>query len=306
MRRVNLNLLLALDALLREESVSKAAIRLGVGQPAMSHSLGQLRLLFADEILTRVPGGMRMTPRGMQLKSELRDVLARIAALIDNGEDFDPARSTHHFRIAVFDSAAAILVPKLMAWILEKAPGVTLATYSLNDIDIHAALDSDDIDLAFGLFEHGAMHHKTRLIYADRYVAIYNPELIDASSPAFFREPFPIVSCRNHESDRVIGKLRSHGLMPRVVVETPHMLAIPEIVRSIPAIAILHDRIAVGSAHAHDLKTIDIPEVVELGAIRLSLLWHSSHDLSPPHRWLRQAFISVVDAAVRSERPGLP
>src|SRR6201999_338103 len=95
--RVDLNLLVHLDALLREKSVTRAASRVGIGQSAMSHNLARLRELFGDELLTRGAGGMRLTPRAATLLEPVRTMLAQVEALVSRDQAFDPATAERTF-----------------------------------------------------------------------------------------------------------------------------------------------------------------------------------------------------------------
>ena len=97
--RIDLNLLVHLDALLTERSVTRAAARVGIGQSAMSHNLGRLRELFGDELLTRPAEGMRLTPRAVTLLEPLRTTLAQVGALASRDQAFDPATAVRTFRM---------------------------------------------------------------------------------------------------------------------------------------------------------------------------------------------------------------
>ncbi|RMG32492.1 MAG: LysR family transcriptional regulator, partial [Gammaproteobacteria bacterium] len=287
--KLNLNLLKALDALLEEESVSLAAEKLGVGQPAMSHSLAQLRSLLRDELLVRSGGRMVPTPKARALKAELRDILVRIERLIGPPPEFEPAVSVRQFRIAMMDSAASILLPHLVERSRAEAPGITFAIQSLDGIDMLEALDNHRIDLAFGSFRHGLDHHKTWLLYTDHYCAVFNSALIDASAPGFFSEgaKIPIVTDHSPEGEELLDRLRAAGMEPHVIVQTPHLMAIPEIVSRVPAISILHGAVAHMRARDFGLTIRRLPDALQTGGIPLSLLWHGSFDHAPDHIWLR-------------------
>jgi DNA-binding transcriptional LysR family regulator len=97
--RIDMNLLVHLDALLRERSVTRAATRIGIGQSAMSHNLARLRELFGDELLTRGPDGMRLTPRAKALLEPLKTMLAQVEALVSRDQTFDPATAVRTFRL---------------------------------------------------------------------------------------------------------------------------------------------------------------------------------------------------------------
>lgn len=122
---VDLNLLVALDALLRERSVTRAARRVGLGQPAMSHALGRLRELLGDPILVRTGRGMVATPRAEALKQPVEEAFRALRAVLRSEPPFDPRHSTRRFALACPDLIAPVL-PALLATLREAAPGVDL------------------------------------------------------------------------------------------------------------------------------------------------------------------------------------
>src|SRR6516225_1962449 len=148
--RIDLNLLVYLDALLRERSVTRAATRIGIGQSAMSHNLARLRELFGDELLTRGPDGMRLTPRAMALLEPLKTLLAQVEALVSRDQTFDPATAVRTFRFGLPDSMEILIMPRLLARMREVAPGIHLRLYNIDSSRLLDELDADELDLAIG------------------------------------------------------------------------------------------------------------------------------------------------------------
>jgi DNA-binding transcriptional LysR family regulator len=141
--RLDLNLIVALDALLSERGVTRAAARVGLGQSAMSHNLARLRTLFGDELLVRGPEGMRPTPRALALAEPVRAALSQIQALLSRDEAVDPRTAERTFRIGLPDSAEVLLAPALLAHLAAAAPGIHLR---LHNIDSSRLLDDLDAD----------------------------------------------------------------------------------------------------------------------------------------------------------------
>ena len=148
--RVDLNLLVHLDALLAERSVTRAAARVGIGQSAMSHNLARLRELFDDELLTRGSDGMRLTPRAVTLLEPVRTMLAQVGALVSPRQAFDPATAVRTFRFVLPDSMEILIMPALLARMREVAPGIHLRLYNLDASRLFDDLDADEVDLAIG------------------------------------------------------------------------------------------------------------------------------------------------------------
>ena len=123
--RLDLNLLVAFDALLTERSVTRAAARIGLGQSAMSHNLARLRTLFGDELLTRGAEGMRPTPRALALADPVHVTLAQIQAAVLQRDAFDPSTAERAFRIGLADSIEVAVIPGLLARLHAIAPAVS-------------------------------------------------------------------------------------------------------------------------------------------------------------------------------------
>jgi len=181
--RLDLNLLVAFDALLTERSVTRAAARVGLGQSAMSHNLARLRILFGDELLTRGADGMRPTPRALELADPVRVTLSQIQAAVLQREAFDPSTADRAFRIGLADSIEVALIPGLMARLRGAAPDVALRLRSTNRLSILEELDSGRLDLGIGVFDHGQIHHKRRPLYTDNFLCLFSPKQLNLAPP---------------------------------------------------------------------------------------------------------------------------
>ncbi len=164
--RLDLNLLVAFDALLTERSVTRAAARIGLGQSAMSHNLARLRTLFGDELLTRGAEGMRPTPRALALADPVRVTLSQIQAAVLQREAFDPSTADRTFRIGLADSIEVAVIPSLLARLSAVAPAVSLRLRPIDRITILEELDTGKLDLGIGVFDQGQIHHKRRALYS--------------------------------------------------------------------------------------------------------------------------------------------
>jgi DNA-binding transcriptional LysR family regulator len=145
---LDLNLLAPLDALLEEASVTRAAARVGLSQPAMSHALKRLRTLLGDPLLVRSAGRMQRTRRAEALRAPLRDALVRVRDLL-SPEGFDPATSRRTFRLQVADNACDVLLPPLLDHLSRAGPGIRIALRPLAaGDDAFAAAQSVDVAVA--------------------------------------------------------------------------------------------------------------------------------------------------------------
>jgi len=297
--RIDLNLLVALDALLDERSVTRAAARIGVGQSAMSSSLARLRRLFDDELLTRAPDGMRPTPRALKLAEPLRATLRQVQALVHREERFDPATVERSFTISLPDSVEVLLGPRLIAELRREAPGIRLLLRSIERTRILDELDADQVDLAIGFFSEGQIHHKQRLLYRDSYVVLFNADLIGLQPPIglddYLRFPHVLTSLRETAHGVVDDALALIGRSRVLAVTTPRFLVVPFLVRAAPVIATMHARLATSFASALSLAVSPVP--VALDEVAVSMLWHASYDRDPAHRWLRDLLVRLANEA---------
>jgi DNA-binding transcriptional LysR family regulator len=298
--RVDLNLLVHLDALLTERSVTRAAGRVGLSQSAMSHNLARLRDLFGDELLTRGPEGLRLTPRALALIEPVRTALAQVQAIVSRDEVFDPGTAERTFRVGLPDSMEILIVPALLAHLREVAPGIHLRLHNIDSARLLDDLDADRMDLAvgYGDFAQGQAHHKRRLLFRETYLCMFNAERTGITPPVslddYLQLPHVLTSLRHGQGERgvVDEALDKLGLRRTVVLTTPRFLAVPSLVARAPVVVTMHARIARAFAAALGLSLS--PPPVELKDIAVSLLWHASYDRDPAHAWLRQVVVRLV------------
>lgn len=172
LRAIDLNLLVALEALISERHVTRAADRVGLSQPAMSSALGRLRHIFKDDLLVRTARGMQPTPRALELMQPLGRVLRQVERVLEGDPGFDPAASRRAFRLRLSDLLAFLLLPGLLERLKHEAPQVALDVVHLPPARTVEALENDEIDLAvsMGLAPSGAI--RSAVLFADRMVCV--------------------------------------------------------------------------------------------------------------------------------------
>lgn len=293
--RIDLNLLVAFDALLAERSVTKAAARVGLGQSAMSHNLARLRQLFDDELFVRSPEGMRPTPRALALADRVRVTLSDIEALVTRANEFDPANTERTFRIALPDSVEMLIGAKLLAIGCEEAPGIRFRFYSTDERQLLDEIDADNIDLGIGIgtFPDGQVHHKHRLLVSDTYLCMFNAKKVGLKPPIsledYVRLPHVLTSLRKGERGVVDDALEKIALSRKVALTTSRFVAVPFLVAGAPVVTTMHARLARIFARELGLVLSRVP--VELPEVTISMLWHASYDGDPGHEWLRKAIV---------------
>jgi len=299
---IDLNLLVALDALLTEQGVTRAANRLGLKQSAMSSNLGRIRRLLDDEILTRSGDGMHLTPRAMALVGPVRTALRQIQCIVNRGEAFDPNVAERTFGIALPGSMEALLGPRLLSLVASEAPNVRIVLQSLDYGQVLSNIDADRIDIAVGVFDSGQMHHKVRPLYRDGYLCLFNETLLKVSAPLslddYLRHPHVMTTLNGTGPGVVDEALTRIGRQRKLLATTPRFATVPFLVQASPVLTTMVAALATRFAGMMNLATSPVP--VELMDFTVSMLWHSSYDHDPAHRWLRDLLLRA------SRRPAGP
>ena len=298
-RTLDLNLLKALDALLDECNVTRAATRLGVTQPAMSGMLMRLRESFADPLFVRARRGIVPTQRALELSVPLKRVIGEIGALLQSPV-FDPSATRLRFVIAATDYALrAIAVPFLSA-LKHKAPHVQVALVPVDDRQLQTQLEHGDIDLALVTPESTPPDLHARNLFEERYVCVLregHPAMqgrkrltvnqfcgLDHALVSYTGGGFRGVT------DDVLEKL---GKRRQVTLSVKSFLVLPDILRASDMVAILPSRLVagVGGLAVFD-PPIDVPGFTKAAA------WHERTHRDVAHRWLRELlFATCADDA---------
>ena len=298
LNRLDLNLLVAFDALLAEGSVTRAAVRVGVGQPSMSHALGRLRQLLKDELFVRAPDGMKPTPRALALAEPIRGALCAIQATLLQERGFDPAGAERSFVLGMPDSVEVALLPRLMAHLEAEAPKVLVRVRSIDRFDVLEQLDRDRLHLGVGLFTEGEVHHKRRRLYGTNYLCLYDPARLPLAPPLTLEDylavPHVLGSPRGDAHGVVDDALAPLGLRRTIAVTTPHFAAVPFMLKGARLLSTVPQRPARIFAERFGLATSPVPVV--LPDVDVSMLWHASYDHDPAHRWLRGTVARLMAA----------
>lgn len=173
LERVDLNLLIYLDVLLREKNVTRAAEQLGVTQPAMSNILRRLRNLFNDPLLIRSSEGMTPTERALELQPRIRDALSDLSMILEPRTEFRPYTSNRVFRIMTSDYAEATLVPRLVKALRSEAPNVVLDFLTPSDVS-YRDMEQGKVDLAINRFNEIPQSFHQVLVWRDSFSCLLN------------------------------------------------------------------------------------------------------------------------------------
>jgi DNA-binding transcriptional LysR family regulator len=200
-RRLDLNLLVVFDAVMQERSATRAAEKLNMSQPAVSHALGRLRAALRDELFVRTPDGMVPTTQAERLAPSVRQALADLGAAIEGARPFEPQEVEQTFTVAVNNHAALVIAPLLAATIAREAPSVTLDLRASGTIDIAEHLDRGELDLALGSLSSPGERFSDLRLFDDRFACVMRQDHpgvgADGTSPCARRCWRPPASWRN-------------------------------------------------------------------------------------------------------------
>jgi DNA-binding transcriptional LysR family regulator len=286
---IDLNLLVALDALIAEVHVGRAARRIGLSQPAASHALKRLRDLLADPLLVRVGSRMELTPRAVGLRESLPDALQRVHTLLVE-ESFEPRRSVRRFAIMMQDHVGHLVVPALVTCVHAAAPGVTLDVLPWESPASMTPERLRTIDLLISCSDADIPGFQREPLFTDTEVTVVrkgHPSASGLTKLATFREASHVaVVGRGLTEDPVDAWLRDEGVSRRVVLRVPSYLQALHAVARADLVAVVPKRLA--QSHAKPLSLTLLRPPLDPGEYREYMLHPRRMANDPASLWLRR------------------
>ena len=303
---VNLNLLVALDALLHERSVTGAARRVHVTPSAMSHSLSELRELLADALLVRSGRGMALTPRAEALVLPLHRLLLEAQTIVRDGAVFDPLTTERTFVIAAPDFLTVLILPELMAVVSREAPRVTLDFVPSVRRGNAWLLESGELDLALGAVVDEAPGIRRLDLCTEGFACAVRRGHPDVDGrltlDAYARTPHLLItlgdSARPTWIDEALAKI---GRERRVAVRVRHFMAAPLVVARTDLLMTGPSMLIRYFAALAPLQVLEPP--IPLPTYPEEAYWHERFDADPAHRWLRELVRRVMQPLGLGSRP---
>ncbi|HEY9771731.1 MAG TPA: LysR family transcriptional regulator [Coleofasciculaceae cyanobacterium] len=293
LRQLDLNLLIVLDVLITEASVTKAADKLNLSQSAMSYSLKKLRIILNDDILIRTSREMEVTPYARQISDRVRQILIEIQSTFLEKEAFNPATAKNIFRIAASDYVEATIGINLVQQIATQAPGIRIRITNLNKATVMNALDENLIDLIINVRLPLKSWHVEQNLYREEFVCVLRSDdaLTELPMEDYLRRSHLLVSMRDDFQGAGDEILERQQQSRQVIWSTPHFMAVPFLLANSNCVALLPRRMAQQCAKAMDLKLL--PPPIEIEGFTVSMIWHQRNTNNSQHQWLRQ---QVIDA----------
>ncbi|MCU5773331.1 LysR family transcriptional regulator [Erwiniaceae bacterium BAC15a-03b] len=296
-RTLDLNLLKALDALLEERSVTRAAARLSLTQPAVSGMLVRLRESFDDALFVRSQRGVIPTARALELAAPVRAILSNIEGLLQPAA-FIPAQASMTLTIASTDYALRAVIVPFLAILRQQAPGIRVAVRPVDHTKLQSQLERGDIDLALVTPESSHPDLHARRLFDERYICLLrtgHPAAAGEMTLARFCElEHALVSYEGEAFSGVTDHaLAQIGQQRKVSVSVSSFLVLPELLRVSDLIAVVPQRLAVNTQGLVSME----PPVAIPGFTKLAV-WHARNHSSPAQRWIREVLFNAAYPSV--------
>jgi len=295
LRRVDLNLLVSLQALLTERNVTRAAQRLSLSQSAVSGQLARLREHFGDPLLVPAAKGMLPTAKALSLMEPLSRALAGIEEVLQADASFDPAFAGNTWVLAAADYVGYAVGRPLVASLHQRAPHTRLAMREALPAAIAKQAETGEIDAAFLAADMCPPSLRARLLYHEEYVLVARK-----GHPAFERALTPEAFCRLEHvivSPKGAGfrgptdvQLERAGMQRRVALSVAHFLLVPEVIACTDFVAMLPSRLMADRREAFHVGPPPLP----VPGFEIHLVWHERSQNDPAHVWLREQIVDCV------------
>ncbi|RAI36698.1 LysR family transcriptional regulator [Rhodoplanes roseus] len=300
LRGVDLNLLVVLDALVAERSVTRAAARLHLTQPAVSHALARLRALFSDPLFVRMPAGLSPTAAALRLAPRVAAVLAEIGDLLVPGDSFDPATAHRRFTVGMSDYAAFVVLPRLAATLRATSPTIELVVRHTSHATGFAMLEDGTAELIVGHFPKPPARIARSSLFTETFLCAARKD-----HPAFGRRltlaryaalDHLQVSLSGEPSGVVDDALRRAKTRRRVVLTVGHFLVAPEILSATDLVATEPARLLGPAAARLGLATATPP--VPLPGFDVVQAWPRRLAADDGLAWLRREIAAAAHQEV--------
>jgi len=295
--RLDLNLLVSLEALLSERNVTRAAVRLHLSQPAVSAQLSRLRVLFDDPLLIPAHRGMIPTAKALALFEQLHPSLEALRGTLTSHQAFDPVTAVLTSAIACSDYTQGVLVLPLVLVLRKAAPGIRLAVRMLNPATLETQMARGEVDLAFITRDLAPAGLRTQCLFTERYVLIgrrQHPRLRKTITlEEFLRLDHVVVSPSGGGFITPVDDgLAARGLKRHVVLSVASFVFVPQIVAQSDFVALVPERLVRGHPRHDRLKIIAPP--LPVAGFEIVMAWHERAHGHPGQRWLRERIVKLA------------
>lgn len=286
LRRIDLNLLVILDALLTEQHVTRAAERLHLSQPAVSHALARLRDVLDDPLLVRQGGSLVPTARALELATPLAEALAHVKALLAPNR-FDPASAKRRFRVAMSDYSAAIFLPELVRTLRHDAPGIDLQIIQASREGMVDGVLNGDLDLAAGVFPDMPAELRTTPLFEEHYTCLVDRDSLQVGGSldlaTYLSRPHVLLEMRGSGTPEIERALTAIRERRHVAISLPHWGVAPQLIQGTDLILTVSSRGLLNVDHKH---LVSVPPPFHIPSFAVELAWHARRGGDSGLQWL--------------------
>ncbi|MGU7784290.1 LysR family transcriptional regulator [Burkholderia sp. PU8-34] len=301
---LDLRLLAVFDAVMRKNSVTVAGDCLGMSQPLMSQSLAKLRQYFGDPLFVRTSGGMSPTPRARELAPKIAAVIQLMQEALESPGDFDPARSVRTFSFAATDFGAAFLLPKLLQYLAQHAPGIRVRATHAPRHGVEDLLEDGEVDLAIGSFAINRLPFYQRRLFKSDYVCLVRNGHPMIRGPltreAYLSATHALVAPLPVGYEALERFLLENVAAANFTVTLPNFLSVLTTLPSSDAVFTMTRNSAEHLAELLNVQILELPVTIPGFIVRQ--FWHERFHKDPANKWFRDLVYSLL--ARDSNAPG--
>lgn len=287
--RIDLNLLVVFEALMAEQSATRAALRLNLSQSAVSSALSRLRALCGDALFVRSKHGLSPTPRAQEIWRTVEPALALVRQGLEHPPGFDPATARRDFTLLLSDLGQIVYVPHLLARLERVAPGVGLRVQALSTADHAEKLDQGEADLAIGYLSKPGAGIVSEPLFEEHLVCIvrtgHSAIARRLTLEQYMSASHVVVSRRGNTTDVIDSALTRLGLRRNVALTVPNLLAIPRIVAQTDLVATVPYHLGVVLGAPQETRMLPLP--FAFPRYMINQFWHRRHESDGGIAWLR-------------------
>ncbi|WP_413729418.1 LysR family transcriptional regulator [Sodalis sp. RH22] len=287
-RGVDLNLLITFLVLYRERSVSLAAQKLFLGQPAVSSALARLRALFDDALFIRTAQGMQPTARADFLARRFAPHFEQIQSILFNSDEFIPGASQRTFTLGMTDWVEIWLMPPLLKQLRTHAPAIRINVIATTPFEDPAFLEQHEVDMVVSVTSDQAPWLRREKLLSQEFLVLWHPRQLPLPAPLslenYLRYEHLLVTYRSRARSVADDMLAEKGMERRISYTTPHFSSLPGILQNTPVLTTVPQALA--QAWMRNVAFCASPPPLALPGFDLSLLWHGRNDADAGRRWL--------------------
>jgi len=296
-KRLDLNLLISLDALLSDPHLTRAAEQLNKSQPALSHDLAKLRTVFNDPLLLKQGRGLCLSHKAEQMRIPVKNILENIQQLILE-RAFQAEQSQRNFRLAMSDYGAKVVLTKLMPTIRQLAPNIKIEVLQMSRRMMLEQVVEGQLDLAFGVFnQERPKYILQQVLFQERFISIIDRQYLQDKQrldlATWLKHPHVLVAVQTYATDEIDRVLAEQGLQRNIQLILPHWQVATEVLAGTDLILTIAEKSIIPEQLSKQMLIFEPP--ISIPNFEFSMIWHRNKTSDPALQWL----IGLINTLVR-------